>query len=176
MTTIASRKNIFVGRIRDLDTGRVTSRVYLDVELREVDGTWRTTNHEPIYGYTELNICGTEYYANGGPSCDGRIHSIGQNIAALDEINDLAGAELSLFQLRWLRQVWQRSHLNGMNAGCAHQTVEYETDRYGRRVPSLTDTDPCPVTGYQYGTAWLVKELPAALITELVETLKLGRS
>jgi hypothetical protein len=50
-------------------------------------------------------------------------------------------------------------HLNGMSAGCEHQTAVYEDGRYGRQI-SLTDTPACPVTGYRYGHAWLVRELP----------------
>lgn len=59
-------------------------------------------------------------------------------------------------------------HMNGLTAGCEHQTAEYETDRYGRRVPSLSQTPACPVTGYRYGHAWLVRELPAEIIADAV--------
>ena len=59
-------------------------------------------------------------------------------------------------------------HLNGATAGCDHQTPVYETDRYGRRVPSLSKTAECPVTGYRYGHSWLVRELPADIIADAV--------
>jgi hypothetical protein len=159
MTVIASHKDIFVGRIRDLDTGKVAGRVYVDVELREVGGDWQTTDHRTVHGYTKLSITGTEYYANGGPGTY-RVSSCGQIINALAEINDLTSAELDLTTLRWLRQVWKRWHLNGLNAGCNHQTL-------GRTKES------CPETGYRHGSAWLVKELPTDLVTELIEVLKL---
>lgn len=58
-------------------------------------------------------------------------------------------------------------HLNGMSAGCDHQTVEYESSPYGRR-PSLSDTLPCPVTGYRYGSAWLLRELPDEIVEDAV--------
>lgn len=47
-------------------------------------------------------------------------------------------------------------HLNGMTAGCAHQTPVRDSN--GR--PDLDATEPCPVTGYKYGHAWLVRILP----------------
>lgn len=46
-----------------------------------------------------------------------------------------------LYALRWL-DYW---HLNAMQAACAHMT-------HGVR---------CPFSGYRYGTAWLVRPLPA---------------
>lgn len=47
-------------------------------------------------------------------------------------------------------------HLNGMTAGCAHQTPVLDSN--GR--PDLDATEPCPLTGYRYGHAWLVRLLP----------------
>lgn len=70
-------------------------------------------------------------------------------------------------QLLRMGQIAERWHLNGMRAGCAHQKVAYETDRYGRRIPSLRLTLPCPVTGYKYGTAWLVEPLPREVVEEI---------
>jgi len=58
-------------------------------------------------------------------------------------------------------------HLNGMTAGCDHQVPVMETDRYGRTVPSLDLTPPCPETGYRYGHAWLVRELPPGMLDEV---------
>lgn len=78
-------------------------------------------------------------------------------------------------------------HLNAMTAGCAHQVPVMETDGYGREVPSLTKTPKCrvpdaidlhpgepekdgkPATagGYRYGSAWLVRELPAGFLGQL---------
>jgi hypothetical protein len=55
-------------------------------------------------------------------------------------------------------------HLNGMTAACEHQigdVLVYEDDKYspnGKRIS--TSKTVCPVTGYKYGHAWLVRELP----------------
>jgi hypothetical protein len=56
----------------------------------------------------------------------------------------------------------ERWHLNGLKAGCAHQTVVWEDSPYRR--PSLDLTPACPVSGYQYGHAWLVKLLPPGFL------------
>lgn len=68
-----------------------------------------------------------------------------------------------------LQEFSQDWHLNDLRAGCAHQTVVYETDRFGRSVPSLSKTEECPLTGYRYGQAWLVAKLPEEVVHELYE-------
>jgi hypothetical protein len=47
-------------------------------------------------------------------------------------------------------------HLNGMTAACAHQ----------ERKAGL-DSPPCPVTGYRWGQAWLVRPLPEGFLDEV---------
>ena len=56
-------------------------------------------------------------------------------------------------------------HLNAMNAACEHQTVVYEDLPYRR--PSLELTLPCPKSGYRYGSAWLIRELPADFVSRV---------
>ena len=58
-------------------------------------------------------------------------------------------------------------HLNSATAGCAHQAVIYAPDRYGREAPSLDLTPPCPVTGYRYGHAWLIRPLPDGFLPQV---------
>lgn len=57
-------------------------------------------------------------------------------------------------------------HLNGMKAGCIHQTPVYREGRYGREI-DLDNTPICPETGYFYGHAWLLEELPADFMAQL---------
>lgn len=47
-------------------------------------------------------------------------------------------------------------HLNAMSAGCDLQTPVLDANGH----PSLDRTEPCPITGYKYGHAWLVRVLP----------------
>jgi len=62
-------------------------------------------------------------------------------------------------RVRQLRELFAL-HLSSVNAGCAHVRPAYARDSYGRNVPSLDLTPACPVTGYRYGHAWLVRPLP----------------
>jgi len=70
-----------------------------------------------------------------------------------------------------LADIGERWHLNDVKAGCAHQTVVYEDGEYGRR-PSLTLTEPCPMTGYRYGSSWLIEPLPDGLLDEVSDILE----
>lgn len=63
------------------------------------------------------------------------------------------------WELHALAKLGDRWHLNDLQAACAHQTVVWEDGRYGRQ-PSLELTEPCPETGYRYGSAWLTEPLP----------------
>ena len=64
---------------------------------------------------------------------------------------------------KWLDflDVWKQYHLNNMQAGCEHQR-KLGWKRYGDH-PS----EPCPVCGYKYGTAWLMLDVPEEVITFL---------
>lgn len=87
----------------------------------------------------------TEFAAPGEPGA-----GLGWDQARANRLVDLASS-------------W---HLNTMQAGCAHQTVVWEDGWYGRR-PSLELTEPCPHTGYRYGSKWLVKPVTLDVAMEL---------
>lgn len=48
--------------------------------------------------------------------------------------------------------LWQRNHLNDLQAGCIHQRMLQWDNRY--------ISEKCPYCGYKYGTAWLYKPIP----------------
>jgi hypothetical protein len=63
---------------------------------------------------------------------------------------------------KWLDflELWHLWHLNDLRAGCAHQRdLGWELDGYDKH-PS----EPCPVCGYKYGTAWNTIEVPNSVI------------
>jgi hypothetical protein len=90
-------------------------------------------------------------------------------------------------------------HLNNMKVACVHQEAEgwgerpidptKPTDTYGKHFPGQVSSswnmlawvrrdehpqgllsEPCPVCGYRYGSAWLKRELPPEIIA-LAETV-----
>ena len=86
-------------------------------------------------------------------------------------------ADLSANDLALIERMWAEDHLNTMNAACDHTDREPTAEelaapdfpvQYGR--PDVTGWKlanlACPVTGYRWGSAWLVKCLPAERVTE----------
>lgn len=63
-----------------------------------------------------------------------------------------------------LLTLWKEWHLDDMQPGCAHQT-EIE----GTVEERLAKIEPCPLTGYRYGRAWLVKLPTTEVIEEITE-------
>jgi hypothetical protein len=148
----------FIGR-----TAR-RERVFIALEITEPSARQHeTTDHRLVSGVKGVALAGEIYeYRHREMSGAGQI------------VNTLVNVET--FAPGWdagkvarLRELWEAWHLNDMKAACDHQTVVYETDRFGLDRPSLTLTKPCPETGYQFGTKWLVKELPADVEAELRE-------
>lgn len=132
------------------------NRAFVTIELRTEEREQETTEHTTIMEVTELSVVAHAWQRNHRDitwSCPG-----GDWLKYLDDPPPLA---------RRVAEIGERWHLNAMRAGCAHQTVRYETDRYGRRVSSLTLTEPCPKTGYKYGHAWLVEPLPGDVLAEI---------
>lgn len=54
--------------------------------------------------------------------------------------------------------IWERWHMNGMQAGCEHQRA------LGWNSYDEHPSEPCPTCGYKYGTAWLYEPLPQDVI------------
>lgn len=82
---------------------------------------------------------------------------------------------LTLGDIHNLAKLAEYWHLNSMRAGCAHQTVVYEKDRYGRMTPSLDKTPRCSETGYSYGRAWLGEIAPPNVIAKFEGYIAKGK-
>jgi hypothetical protein len=157
--TILKREGL-VGRTADGD------RVYVRVEFRHhtFETEHETIDHAPIDAVTELSISGhrKRYRTNvedGG----------GQNRDDLRAVTRPAPG-WTLEELSELADLWQRWHLNAMKAACAHQMaaeVPEGTPWDQRTGYVLANTPACPETGYRYGHAWLVEQIPPAVVNQL---------
>lgn len=152
-------RNLFLGYTPD------NLRVYVDVTVRRRTGEgFRTIEHELSGAFDELAITGSVYAGKSG-KLDSQFVSGGQCVG--DAASVLAdGGRLARgaaeADVRLIVEAWPRWHLNGMRAGCAH--VEPVGDTASGRLDS---TPECPVSGYRWGSAWLVEPLPHGLIDEL---------
>lgn len=180
-TPLASVRDAFVGRTAS------GARVFVSIDVQHVtvDAPHQTTDHQPITEWDEVSITAGLIEKGSGQRRDwdacGQLH---------DEIRHAcqsAGTAWTKEDRASLRELlaW---HLNGTRAACAHDVPEWEESRYGgpQRVtgpkahrctaPQLDETGapvldadglPRP-SGYRYGSAWLVRPLPAALRDEAV--------
>jgi hypothetical protein len=157
------KSRIFLGMTDEGD------RVFANIELRSQPpvAPYQTVDHvdlDPNSEYTELAIT-FEMIEKGRKEPSSVGAGTAWSVRAVTKPAVPFTARLAAVTEEW--------HLNGMSAGCSHQTVVYEDSRGGQR-PSLERTKPCPETGYKYGSAWLVKPLPAEIEQEVREWMKAG--
>jgi hypothetical protein len=168
---VLDRSKVFVGTVPGAEYGyKRPLRVTVDIRMEKLTrrGEYETIEHAKVSEPLDFAITLDVWRPDGRD-----ITSGGCDLSPLCELATFApGFDQAKAQA--LFELGTRWHLNGMRAGCAHQQVVTEKDRYGRETPSLDKTPACPETGYRYGHAWLVEELPAdfreqlaALIGEL---------
>lgn len=151
-------KNRLIGRTADGD------RVYASVTIEARERSSETTKHDQVESYVRCSFTwalveGTrtlDHASSFGAGTDWSVDAVVKPARGftIEHVRELAA----------LAKEW---HLNDMHAGCDHQTIEWETDGYGRRVPSLKLTRPCTHTGYRYGHDWLLKPVPVEVIEQV---------
>ena len=119
----------------------------------------------------ELNNISTYYTfsASGNIFVKNEYDGSGQ---CLDEILEyFPGNE----QVKYIHSLWKQWHLNDLNAGTLLQQAalsSLKSTDYADRCEHLKERDLYNDRGYEYGTAWLVKEIPADVIQDIQELLK----
>lgn len=104
--------------------------------------------------------------------------SCGQIIVSNPRLVDQLAADWTRSKVARLAAIWDRWHLNDMQAGtpaqmdclrAANPDGERKPDYYGWAKATLgaAGLDPDPATGYVYGTKWLSETIPAEIIDEL---------
>lgn len=110
----------------------------------------------------------------------------GQNSYQLDRIVESKDATLTPDEAKELRALWEKNHLNDMNAGTHAQTaviaamtdeekgnaLEHYTNTTARleREGLLVDGD------YKYGSQWLSRSVPAEDVSRALELLSRGKA
>jgi hypothetical protein len=138
--TIYQRK-LTLGKVDYNGSGRNNCLVTIEWELK--------TNSDETLTFTASgciwNPRGTDIYLGG---------------QILEEVAKLFPHHV---QAQLLIAIWRRYHLNDMQPGCVHQRL-LGWEKYDEH-PS----EPCPVCGYKYGSAWLIEEIPDDIIDVLHE-------
>lgn len=160
------RTNIFTAY---LGRDAYRNRVFVEVE-KEVKSTtaFLSVEHESLTEFTGLAISGwtVRYRSN-------TTNSAGQIVDSLVGMTEFADGWTEA-DVTSLRRIWRMWHLNDMQAGCAHMNKREAQKAYAsvERPWTMKDADLpsamiCPETGYRYGSAWLVKTVPAEVWAEL---------
>lgn len=142
--------------------------VTLEIRTRKGEGFgFQSVSHEVLHGdVIEVSLMGEA----GSKYAPRSVRSAGQIVDMLSEITKPAPG-WTLSEIRRVRELWERWHLNTMRAACAHmdtETLVREDNRFGgTHISTKAPENVCPVTGYQYGHAWLTEEVPAEVLDEL---------
>jgi len=153
-------------RIGTLTRGQygAPARVYVDVTIAHRQGqTHQTTDHREITDWWELSISAGITTAQSRRQHD--YEQCGQSIEPVAMVAN--GPEF----LPGFVKAWDAWHLNGMTAACAHQSPVGQDigTRLDQTLPCLDDDG---AVRYRYGSAWLVRELPADVVQTVLATLR----
>jgi len=191
---MTGKRTAYVGRM-DEGAGEPDApypqRFTVTVELREREGG-------------ELSVVGWTTECTRRDGKGGRWQEVGGGQNRDDLAAVLVPADgWTMEAIAGLRNVWERWHLNGMRAGCAHQRAAGWADRpidpakptnaygfhfHGQRSASWNMlawvtrkehpkgllSEPCPECGYRYGSAWLHEELPPEVLAAVSAFIESG--
>lgn len=137
------------------------------IERMERSETYETTSHEQVTGPLDFSLTTSVWRPDRRDIVTGGATSAPLYEALAHGRLEYGLDEAAVLGLAMNHDAW---HLNALSAACAHQEVVWEDSDYGRR-PSRDLTPRCPVTGYRYGTKWLVRVLPEGFLAALDEQL-----
>lgn len=107
-------------------------------------------------------------FSASGEVWNSRHSDIEMGGQCIDDIyNEFKGEIENRKQFESIMGLWERNHLNDMNAGCEHQrALKWDIDGYDKH-PS----EPCPKCGYKYGSAWIYEPITKKDLREIVSLL-----
>lgn len=164
------QKTLTLPKVDYNKTGRRINMVELELNLKSVKRMSRTIDLETITDYRVLSIAGgvwngrhTDWLTGGQISDD--VHRLYTNNKRVQRIVE----------------IWDRWHLNDMNAGTRRQKEAIKEGRekwkqngkgawkfnYNEQCKYLESVGLLVDNGYEYGTAWLVEPLPGEIEEEI---------
>lgn len=139
----------------------------LTIEPAQAVGRGYTVDHSPIEaGALDVAIMGSVWYLTAAGDRD-RRYSEGIAYGQVQDYLSKCGQETA----RRIFELWQRWHLNGMRANCAHMPDQKYTPGLacpegGRNIPPPDGVSRI-VPVYTSGSAWLFEPVPDAILAEL---------
>ena len=108
-----------------------------------------TVEHKKITSYNTLSICAESRDFAG---------------QTLDIIKELFGSNP---RIKKILKIWDEWHLNDMQPNCIHQKA-LNCNNGDFTKQAAVETKKCPL-GYDYGSKWLVKELPDKVKDDIIK-------
>lgn len=157
-------------QVRDLHVGYVPGRpygyqralrAYIDIRVEKLTRReiYETVNHEFVSEPLDFAISGHVAYGThwvaGGAMAPEILRSVTRTMNGI-----------SIKDLRRLAKIADLCHLSSMQAGCAHQDDTLPADLPAHlTIPwRLDNVEPCPITGYRYGSSWLIQPVTEELV------------
>ena len=133
------------------------NKYYLSVEIKAVQGTKLDTNHDTITSNAPVITMSGHIVSKYGSITNGRGWIQGGQ--CLDSFTDITqfSNRWSFQELEAVLSIWRGYHLNDMASHCAHQDKAVRWDA----------VEPCIITGYRAGSAWLYSPIPDSVLIEL---------
>lgn len=139
-------------------------KVTIDLRVEQNPGAHESVEHETIVAPLGFSITANVWQPGGGD-----IVAAGRG----DLLDNLDSHALGEDVTEFLRGAAAEWHLNAIHAGCVHQDpqVPENVSPLDRTGWLLDNTPACPVTGYRYGSKWLVKPLTDTFLRDLLRHL-----
>lgn len=135
------------------DQGR---KYYLNIEIKPIQREAHDVSHETVTGVPVISMSGTILNKYGSITHDRGWIQAGQCLDSFDNITQFSN-RWSLKELQDAISIWRGYHLNDMKTHCVHQDQATKWDT----------VEPCKVTGYRAGSAWLYSPVPDSVLIEL---------
>lgn len=147
-------EDVPVGRVSGSEYGYknnllVTVSVRMERLARQEE--YETTQHVWLEGPLDFSISTGVWMPNRSDIVSGgtNIEPLKYLVKYENGFNETTAWRLAVMGVDW--------HMNGMRAGCAHQV----------QGDAGLDSPKCPVTGYRWGSKWLVEPLPEGFLEEV---------
>jgi len=132
------------------------NKYYLSIDIKPVQGEVTDVNHEIVTGVPVISMSGTILRKHGSITSDRGWIQGGQCLDSFDNITQFTN-RWSLQELQDVVAIWRGYHLNDMQTHCTHQDKSVKWDT----------VEPCAITGYRAGSAWLYSPVPDSVLIEL---------
>jgi hypothetical protein len=141
------------------------NKYYLTLEIKPVQRETHNIEHEIVAGVPVISMSGTVLSKYGSITHDRGWIQAGQCLDSFDNITQYAN-RWSALELESVLAIWRGYHLNDMKTHCVHQDQATKWDA----------VEPCSVTGYRAGSAWLYSPVPDSVLIELTGLIIKHRS